>query len=122
MSSNPIAVKKIQGVVLQRPGTGAEEYLLPPGSTLADLLREARADPNDYDIRIDGNGVAEAVDLRPGMVVTLGPRRGPSRDAWKATVGTFKDDPAFEEMVRAGQAIREAEREAARKDAENDPS
>jgi hypothetical protein len=34
---------------------------------------------------------------------------------WKAVVGTFANDPVFEEILRLGNAVREKERQQARR-------
>lgn len=44
---------------------------------------------------------------------------GPEKPGWRALVGTFKGDKVFHEIVREGRKIREAEREAARKEEAN---
>jgi hypothetical protein len=106
------AAKK--GVILLQLGVGVQEYDLPEESTLEDLLREARIDPGQHEIMIDGRRLEAAVVLRPGMIVSLAPRvrdESPKGD-WRSTIGMFRDDPAFEEMMKAVEARREAEREA----------
>jgi hypothetical protein len=35
----------------------------------------------------------------------------PPRDAWRETVGMFRGDPIFREIIEAGKAIREAEQD-----------
>jgi hypothetical protein len=35
---------------------------------------------------------------------------------WRRTVGMFDDDPEFKEVIAEGRAIREAERESARRE------
>jgi hypothetical protein len=39
---------------------------------------------------------------------------GPVTD-WRAVVGLFDDDPGFADVIAEGKAIREADREAARR-------
>lgn len=97
------------GVILIRLGVGREEYALPEGATLADLLRAAGVARDGHEVLIDGRPLEEAVALRPGMIVTLAPSSG---KAWWKGVGTMPDDEAFRRMVEAGRAIREADREA----------
>lgn len=113
MHPQPTSATKA-GVTLLRPGVNAQEIELPEGATLADLLREARADASDQAIFIDGRPVEEWLVLQPGVVVSLVPRvRNETRPAdWRETVGMFRGDPVFEEMMKAVQASREAEREA----------
>ena len=40
---------------------------------------------------------------------------GPKEPWWKAVVGTFADDPVFDEIRRLGEEIREKERRKARR-------
>jgi hypothetical protein len=110
-----------KGVTLIRERVGREDYTLPEGATLADLLRAAGAGDAPHVITIDGRSIEEFLVLRPGMVVTLTPvlSKAVTRDSWRETVGMFKDDPHFQEMVDAGRAYRESLREAAR-EAEDD--
>jgi hypothetical protein len=110
------------GVILIRERVGREDHTLPEGATLADLLRAAGVGDAPHVITIDGRSIEEFLVLRPGMVVTLVPviSKAVTRDSWRETFGMFKDDPHFQEMVEAGRAIREADREAARKEAEED--
>lgn len=121
MDPQPSAVIKA-GVTLLRPGVDAQEIELPEGATLADLLREARADTSEQAIFIDGRPVEEWIVLQPNVVVSLVPRvRNATRPAdWRETVGMFRDDPVFAEIAEAGRAIREAGREAARQEANED--
>ncbi len=35
-----------------------------------------------------------------------GPRPKPAKDAWRKSVGIFKDDPMYDDVVRFGQAYR----------------
>jgi hypothetical protein len=34
------------------------------------------------------------------------PPRQPAKDAWRKSVGVFKDDPMFDDVVRFGKAYR----------------
>ena len=99
-------------VTLLRFGEGVQRFDLPPGATLADLLREAGADASGKQVMIDGRPVEEAVILRPGMIVSLSqrPAPGPSQERWRSTVGMFKDDPGFEQMMDDVMAARAAEK------------
>ncbi len=121
MSAKPVTAEK-NGVTLIRDGVGREEHTLPEGATLADLLREAQAAETPHVTTINGRSIEEFLVLQPGMIVTITPViSGPiTKDSWRETVGMFKDDPHFQEMVDAGRAIREADREAAQKEAEDD--
>jgi hypothetical protein len=115
---------KKNGVTLTviRQGVGREDFTLPEGATLADLLRAAQAADTPHVTTIDGRSIEESLVLQPGMVVTIAPAmRGPiTKDSWRETFGMFKDDPHFQEMVDAGRAIRESDREAARRQAADD--
>jgi hypothetical protein len=121
MGKKPVTAKKNE-ITLIRDGVGREEYTLAKGATLADLLRAAQVAETPHVTTINGRSIEEFLVLQPGMVVTFTPViRGPvTKHSWRETVGMFKDDPLFHEMVEAGRAIREADREAARKEAEAD--
>ncbi len=111
--------KRTIGVTLYRPGTEMQTFTLPEGATLADLLREAGVEARDSGLLIDGRSIEALMTLRPGMRVTILPEpigAGGIR-SWRDTIGMFADDPDFEEMVQAGRAIREADRQAAREEA-----
>ena len=43
---------------------------------------------------------------------------GPRMKDWRKVVGMFRDDPGFEQFLAEGAAIREADREAARREAD----
>ena len=105
--------RKVKKVTLLRPGFEAQEFSLPAGSTLADLLRAAQASAQGQEILIDGRPVEEVLALSQGAVVSLRPRPTPAAGAqsWLDTMGMFHNDPAFEEMMRAVEAEREAEKE-----------
>jgi hypothetical protein len=120
MSAEPVRAEKNE-ITLIQDGVGKERFSLPAGATLADLLRAAQVADAPHVTTINGRSIEEFLVLQPGMVVTFTPViRGPvTRDSWRETFGMFKDDPLFQEMVDAGRAIREAEREAARKEAED---
>jgi hypothetical protein len=115
------AKKNGVALTLIRQGIGREDYTLPEGATLADLLGQARACADDQTVMINGRPIEEFVSLSPGAIVTLVPRPKLAVDErWRSTFGMFKDDPLFQEMVDAGKAIREADREAARRQAEDE--
>jgi len=50
--------------------------------------------------------------LEEGMTVLLvpQPKYAADREPWRETIGMFKDNPAFEEMMEAVWAEREARR------------
>jgi hypothetical protein len=41
--------------------------------------------------------------------------QSPKKKDWRRTVGMFDNDPGFADVIAEGRAIREAEREAARR-------
>lgn len=42
----------------------------------------------------------------------LADSRGPDKASWERIVGSFEGDEAFQQIVREGQKLREADREA----------
>jgi hypothetical protein len=105
-------------VTLYRTGADLKVFTMPEGSSLADLLREAGIPPRDSGLVINGRSIESIVTLESGMTVTILPEPAGTRiRSWRDTVGMFADDPDFEEMVQAGRAIREADRQAAREEA-----
>ena len=101
---------------------GSRALTLPEGATLADLLREAGAAIRSPNILIDGRPIEEVLVVKSGMMITILPEppQAPPEKDWRRTVGMFQDTPAFRAMIAEGRAIREADREAARKQAEQD--
>jgi hypothetical protein len=112
MSAKPSTAEKT-GVILHRLGVGKQELLLPEGSTVADLLREAGAGMEDQEIHIDGRTLAESLVLQPGMIVSVvqRPKSARSGGSWRDAIGMFRDDPGFQEFINRVQASRDAERE-----------
>lgn len=103
---------KLAGVTLLRPGVGAEKIVLPEGSTLADLLRQAGVKSSSPSIFIDGGESAEHLVLRAGMVITIVPQvKNAAIQSWRDLMGDFHDDPDHEEMMQSVQAARDAEKE-----------
>ena len=102
-----------QEVVLLRLGVVETMYEWSPGLTLADLLREANATAEDFEIYLDGKPLAESVVLGPGTNVVLHSRPDdqPTAEAWQKGIGDFHDDPAFEEMMQSVELARQAEKE-----------
>jgi hypothetical protein len=102
-----------QRVTLLRPGAGKQVFDLPPGATLADLLREAKTQAEGQEIVVDGKPLAECVTLEPGMIVTIvpRPRNASDEDAWRQGIGMFRDDPGFEEMMRRVEIERKRDRD-----------
>ena len=99
-------------VTLLRFGEGVQRFDLPPNATLADLLRAAGAGTSGKQVMIDGRPVEEAIILRPGMIVSLSfnPPPAPDPERWRSTVGMFKDDPGFEQMMEDVMAARAADK------------
>lgn len=99
-------------VVLLRMGVGKDEFELPPGATVADLLRAAGADAGEQEVFIDGRPLAECLVLSPGTIVSVVPRAKSAQQVarWKKTKGMFRDDPEFDAMMAAVEAEREAEK------------
>jgi hypothetical protein len=106
-------------VRLLRTGQDLRTYTLPEGATLADLMREANTTYRSSNLLVDGRYLESAIVLKSGMLITIlpDPAAAPLIRSWRDTVGMFADDPDFEDMVEAGRAIREADRQAAREEA-----
>jgi hypothetical protein len=83
-----------------------------------DLLRQANVQRDHSEVFIDEKELAEHLVLKTGMIIRIvpGPKSVADRESWRETIGMFKDDPAFEEMMQAVWAAREAEREARHED------
>jgi hypothetical protein len=113
MSAKPRTARK-NDVTLVRDGGGSEEFCLPEGATLADLLKAAQAVNPPHVVTINGRALEGFLVLQPGMVVSITPMiHGPiTKHSWRESFGMFKDDPHFQELVDAGRAIREADRKA----------
>jgi len=92
----------------RRPGIAAE------GSTVADLLRQTGASTCHSNVFIGDKDLAEYAVLEEGMTVLLvpQPKNAADREPRRETIGMFKDDPAFEEMMEAVWAEREARRKS----------
>ena len=112
MTAKPSTTEK-NGVTLIRQGVGREEYPLPEGATLAELLHSAQTQIEGHTIYIDGKPLEEQFTLQPGMIVTLVPRptTAPAPGSWREGIGMFNDDPTFREMVEAVEKSREAEKD-----------
>jgi hypothetical protein len=57
--------------------------------------------------------------LEEAVASLVADRRRPTKEDWQSTVGMFDDDPGFVEIQEEGRKIREADRRAARQDAES---
>ena len=111
-------------VTLMRPDIGAQTYTLPEGATLGDLLRQAGAVIRSPNLLIDGRAIQEVTPLESGMAITILPEppETPGKRSWLDAVGMFADDADFEAMVEDGRAIREADRQAVREEADREDS
>jgi hypothetical protein len=98
-------------LTLLRLGVGKEEIELPEEATLADLLRVSAANLNTHEVLIDGKPLEELFAMRSGMIVSLAPRAKvpPAESQWPRSVGAFRDNPDFDEMMAAIEADRRAE-------------
>jgi hypothetical protein len=112
MSTKPKQAKKTP-VVLLRHGVGRQDFQLPAGATLADLLREASVDRDNQSISVDGKSVEDFVVLQPGMVVSVVPRPGKQATvgSWREGIGMLHGDPIFREVCEAVERSREAEKD-----------
>jgi hypothetical protein len=112
MSAKPATTEKTE-VTLIRQGVGREEYTLPEGATLADLLQKAHAQQQGQLIYIDGKPLEEQIILRPGMIITTVTTKGkPARDErWLESIGMMHGDPVFLEVCEAVEKSREAEKD-----------
>jgi sulfur carrier protein ThiS len=104
---------RIEEVTLIRPGIGAETMVVPEGSSLSELLRQADIETDQRAVFIDQKPISDHVVVKTGMVITIvpQPKNAAESRSWKHLVGNFHDDPAFEEMMQAVQAERDAEKE-----------
>jgi sulfur carrier protein ThiS len=102
--------RKTITVTLVGPGVGTEVVELTEGSTVADLLRQTDASACHSNVFIGDKDLAEFAVLEEGMTVFLvpQPKNAADREPWRETIGMFKDNPAFEEMMQAVWAEREA--------------
>jgi sulfur carrier protein ThiS len=112
MSAKPVTASEKTLVILLRMGVGKQEFELPEGTTLADLLRSSGIDPESHALFIDGKPLAESLVLHPGMIVSALPKPASERtgDDWRGSVGFFSNDPAFNEMLQVMNTEREAEK------------
>jgi hypothetical protein len=106
-------------VRLLRTGEDLRTYTLPEGATLADLMREANTPYRSSNLLVDGRYLESAIVLKSGMLITIMPEPAVAAGihSWQDTVGMFTNNSFFQEMVEAGRAIREADRQAAREEA-----
>jgi hypothetical protein len=109
-------------VTLIRPGADSQTLTLAEGATLGDVLREAGAAIRNHGLLIDGRPVEDVLVMKTGMTITIGADGAPvpPNGSWQATVGAFSHPDFWREVVAEGRAIREADRESARNQAEQD--
>lgn len=105
--------RKTITVTLVRPGVGTKVVELTEGSTVADLLRQTGASVCHSNVFISDKDLTEYAVLQEGMTVFLvpQPKNAASEQSWRDLMGDFHDDPAFEELMQAVQAARDAEKE-----------
>lgn len=121
MSAEPATTPKNR-VTLLRLGVGKEEIALHKGATLADLFRLLGVKTDNQEIFIDGRPLLECLTLHPDAIVSVVPkvRNAAGVGDWRGAIGISRDDPLFEESVKAGRAYREAQGEAL--DFESEPT
>jgi hypothetical protein len=114
MGTKKTATRKNNDVTLVRLGVGSQSYSLPAGASVADLLRAAGASSRDQEVYVDGKKIEDLLMLKPGAIVTVVPRPKivASSGSWRDTVGMVTDDAAFQAIIDAGRAIREADEDA----------
>jgi hypothetical protein len=114
--------KRTIDVLLIRPDVDSQTFTMAEGATLGDLLREAGAAIQSPSMLIDGHPIEEAVILRSGMTIAINAEKPsvPPKGSWQATSGMFKNRSFLREVIAEGRAIREADREAARNQTEQD--
>jgi hypothetical protein len=112
MSAKPSTAER-NGVTLIRTGVEREDFPLPEGATLGDLLRAAKVDPENQKILIDGKPMEDVLVLQPGTTITIVPRpkKESSPGSWREGIGMFQGDPVFLEMMEAVERSREAEKD-----------
>jgi sulfur carrier protein ThiS len=95
-------------VHLVRPGVGVQDYHLPEGATLADLLRQSGTSTTDQAVFVDGIAPEERLPLSMGVVVTIVPRHGNAAgdEQWRAAVPAFRDEALFQAYSEALKALR----------------
>ena len=88
-------------VRLARPGAKPEEFHLPEGATLADLLRASGTLTADQSVLVGGVPLEDALTLTDGVVVTVMP--SPPIDGktpWQySSAPLFGDDAEFREFM-----------------------
>jgi hypothetical protein len=121
MATVSTAKRSIEVTVL-RPDAGPQTFTMAEGATLGDLLREAGAAIRSPNLLIDGRPIEDVIVLKSGMTIAIDALvpLAPPNGSWQATAGTFSHPEFWREVVAEGRAIREAEREAARNQPEQD--
>ena len=99
-TSNP---ETSTGIVvrLARPGAKPEEFHLPEGATLADLLRASGTLTADQSVLIGGVPLEEAVALTDGVVVAVMPRPAveSEKEPWRVPIVAFDDEATWAEYI-----------------------
>jgi sulfur carrier protein ThiS len=88
-------------VKIVQPGLGVQEYSLPEGATLAELLRRHGATTANQIVSVDGLIVEEKVPLHDGAVAVIVPqsRNAAGDEPWRATVPSFRDEALFRQYT-----------------------
>jgi hypothetical protein len=107
--------EKRNGVALTliQQGIGREDYTLPEGATLADLLRHTQTETERAMIFIDGKALEEHLVLKTDMIVSIvpRPRSAAADERWRETFGMFRGNEPFRELSEAVEASRKAEKD-----------
>jgi hypothetical protein len=121
MSAKP-SPNEIEGTVSLQIIDEERELVYPAGLTIEELLKKAKIDKGEYAVVLSGVQTITRgrMILEPGAMVELIARDKADRlrQTWRKTIGMFRDDPTFHDMIKAGRAIREADRAAARSEDE----
>jgi sulfur carrier protein ThiS len=88
-------------VKIVQTGLGVQEYALPHGATLADLLRQHGVTTANQIVYVDGLLVEEKVPLHDGAVAVIVPqaRKAAGEEPWRATIPSFRDETLFRQYT-----------------------
>ncbi len=88
-------------VKIVQPGLGVQEYSLPEGATLAELLRRHGATTANQIVYVNGLIVEEKVLLHDGAVAVIVPqsRKIAGDEPWRATIPSFRDEALFRQYT-----------------------
>ena len=100
-------------MTLLRQGVGKQDFHLPAGATLGDLLRAAEVNQTTQEILHRWQIGGRCLRLAAGNDrIDRSPARNAVRDGlWREDIGMFHDDAAFRELVEAVEKSREAEKD-----------